>query len=59
MKILDIDMDFFLDNVAVSKSFDGIRLEDEYYSPWDIADVRNFLEDNCGLSTERKKRVLF
>ncbi|MBF4696054.1 UPF0489 family protein [Fusibacter ferrireducens] len=54
MKILDIDMDFFLHSVKREKPFDGIRLSDEEYIPWNINNVRNFLETKCCLSTDNR-----
>lgn len=54
MKILDIDMDFFLDNVAHFKKFDGERLNDEEYKPWSIEAVRDYLENNWGLNKSNK-----
>lgn len=50
MRILDIDMDFFLDDVAHFKSFDGERLNDEDYKPWSVEAVKDYLENNCGLN---------
>lgn len=59
MKILDIDMDFFLDGIAHFISGDD-RLSDEDYKPWNEEDFRNFLEQNCLLSKENpiKGRVI-
>ena len=54
MRILDIDMDFFLNDVAHFKSFDSERLNDEDYKPWSIEAVRDYLENNCGLNKSNK-----
>lgn len=51
MRVLDIDLDFFLDDVPYFPS--GERLGDDYV-PWSEADVRRFLERQCGLSRERR-----
>lgn len=55
MRVLDIDLDFFLDNVAYSYYRDGHgldRLDEELCNPWTIPEVKDFLETQCGLSTE-------
>lgn len=54
MRVLDIDMDFFLNNIATGKSFDGMRLSDADYIPWTERHIRNFLEFNCGLDKDNK-----
>jgi hypothetical protein len=48
MRILDIDLDFFLDGVAYHRSPGGERLDEEY-RPWDEGAIRTFLEHRCGL----------
>ena len=53
MRILDLDLDFFLDNVAYHKANDE-RLPDSEYSPWEATQVREFLETSCGLSCSKK-----
>lgn len=50
MRILDIDLDFFLSGIAHFVSDNEERLNDDYYKPWDEESVRQFLEKNCGLS---------
>ncbi len=57
MKILDIDLDYFMDAVASSINEDSaLRLDEEYYgeSVWSETQVRDFLENNLGLSKEHK-----
>lgn len=54
MRILDIDLDFFLDKVALNRSSQSPRLSDDDFHPWAQADVRLFLEERCGLSTARR-----
>ena len=57
MKILDIDLDYFMDTVASFIDEDSsLRLDEECYgeSVWSETQVRDFLENNLGLSKERK-----
>lgn len=49
-RVLDLDLDFFLDHRAEYRSDNGPRLSDEEYRPWPAEDVRAFLEHRCGLS---------
>lgn len=53
--ILDIDMDFFLDDIAHWINVDD-RLDDDYYKPWTEENFRSFLEKRCLLSKERPIR---
>lgn len=55
MRILDVDLDFFLDKIDRDNRSDGPRLKDDEYKPWSEAEVRVFLENRCGLS--RSKRI--
>ncbi|MBP7107739.1 MAG: UPF0489 family protein [Chitinophagaceae bacterium] len=55
MRILDIDLDFFLDNKSHSTVTEVDRLDD-YYTPWSNAEVVAFLENNCGLRQSSKIR---
>ena len=52
MTILDIDLDFFLDDVVTfpDGSRGAPRLDAHRATPWSIADTREFLEGRCGLS---------
>lgn len=52
-KILDIDLDFFLNDIAFWKS-DKDRLSSEDYYPWKPEDIVRFLEVNCGLNKMAK-----
>ena len=54
MKILDIDLDFFLNDIANSRSDYGERLSSDEYFPWEAEDVKAFLECQCGLTKENK-----
>lgn len=56
LNILDIDLDFFLNNRRVSfGSNKKTRLNKKQYKPWDISFVISFLENQCGLNKEFKK----
>lgn len=54
MRVLDIDMDFFLNKIEYLKPFDGIRLSDDEFYPWEKKKIETFLEVNCGLNKEKK-----
>ncbi len=57
MRILDIDLDFFLDRipfVSMEKAKSGVRLENDQYHPWNEEKVRDFLEKRCGLKEDKK-----
>ncbi|MEC1742272.1 UPF0489 family protein [Schinkia azotoformans] len=47
--ILDIDMDFFIDDIAHWVTGDN-RLDENEYNPWSEKDFRFFLEEKCLLS---------
>lgn len=51
--ILDIDMDFFLDDIAHWITEDN-RLDDEDYKPWSEEIFRDFLEKRCLLSNQNR-----
>jgi hypothetical protein len=50
LRILDIDLDFFLNNKHIGEVTNINRLENEYFKPWTDEKVVSFLEYNCGLS---------
>jgi len=52
IKVLDLDMDFFLSGPC-PLARPGERPPDETASSWSEGEVRSFLENNCGLSRER------
>lgn len=52
MHVLDLDLDLFLNEIANDKGGKD-RLSDDEFDPWREADVRRFLEHNCGLSKEK------
>lgn len=49
MRVLDLDLDFFLDNVC-ELSEKGCRPDSTQAKPWTKDEMRAFLEINCGLS---------
>lgn len=52
MRVLDLDMDFFLTGVCeLAKKGERPSLREA--RPWAEAEVRAFLEENCGLSRQR------
>jgi hypothetical protein len=51
MRVLDLNLNFFLDDVAYNREASGDRLSDDY-TPWDEVAVRDFLEQRCGLRKE-------
>ncbi len=52
MRVLDIDLDFFVHGVAYYKASRGPRLSDEDYRAWSLEEVLRFLEDRCLLSNK-------
>ena len=51
MKLLDLDMDYFLFNVpSFIPSNCKARVDGNYYLPWSHEEVVSFLENNLGLS---------
>lgn len=50
VRILDLDLDYFLDRIAYGGAESG-RLSSEEYAAWSPESVAAFLEDQCGLST--------
>lgn len=54
MRVLDIDLDFFLADCC-ELAAPGERPPLEGHEPWSEDDVRRFLEENCGLN--RSKRI--
>lgn len=56
MKVLDLDMDYFMEVIAETPFSVTDRLEEEYYgeSVWSENRIRSFLENNLGLSKDRR-----
>lgn len=49
--VLDIDMDFFISNIAQC-GLDNNRLDSDKYKPWSEESFRDFLENKCCLCTD-------
>lgn len=52
-RILDIDLDFFLNKVSESRE-NGRRLKKKKYFPWAKTTLTSFLENRCLLSTQNR-----
>ena len=51
-RVLDLDLDFFVDGVAHWREPDRGRLDADEYPAWSLDGTLNFLQTRCGL-TER------
>ena len=58
MKVLDLDMDYFMEHIACIPFSVSDRLDEDNYGDtvWSEERVRNFLENNLGLSKKIKFR---
>ena len=58
MKILDLDMDYFMEHIACIPFSVSDRLDEDNYGDtvWSEARVRNFLENNLGYLRKKKFR---
>lgn len=58
MNVLNIDLDFFLNDRILSVSDDSAenRPDDPYLKPWKSDSVKDFLEKNLGLKSEKKAK---
>ena len=56
MKVLDLDMDYFMEHIACIPFSVSDRLDEDNYGDtvWSEERVRNFLENNLGLSKKNK-----
>lgn len=54
LKILDIDLDFFLNDKHTGSVTSTTRLDEHEYVPWTAKEVESFLEENCGLNKQNK-----
>lgn len=56
MKVLDLDMDYFMTEIAHTPFSCEERLDEGYYGStvWTEGEVRQFLEQNLGLSKTNK-----
>ena len=53
MRVLDIDLDFFLSRIAISVDPNDRLKEADGFVPWRELEVRRFLEENCGLDKNK------
>ena len=53
IRLLDIDLDFFLNRKAHSVTTSTARLDEQYYQPWEESKVLEFMEQRCGLTTDQ------
>ena len=53
MNILDIDLDFFLDEIIHNRTGEE-RVANEEATPWFVEDVEKYLTSNCGLDKNNK-----
>ncbi|MGH7616481.1 MAG: UPF0489 family protein [Gemmatimonadaceae bacterium] len=53
MRVLDLDLDFFLDAIATGPAPDGARRDGALYQPRSAEFVATFLERRCGLRDSR------
>jgi len=51
-RILDLDLDFFLNGVAYFRPTDSERLDDEDFQPWSFDQAVGFLAERCGLQSK-------
>lgn len=58
MRVLDLDLDFFLDGVASWRMSDDDRLPSDEYSPWPMDQAMSFLRERCLLDTPLPGRVV-
>lgn len=49
-RVLDIDLDFFVDGAAHWMSYEGERLDADEFPPWPVDDALAFLRNKCGLT---------
>ena len=49
LRVLDLDLDFFVEGVAHWRTSDGERLDGEEYPPWNLDQAFLFLKDQCKL----------
>lgn len=55
MKVLDLDMDYFMESIASTPFSVTERLQEDYgHYVWSENKVRLFLENDLGLSKEKK-----
>lgn len=52
-RVLDIDLDFFMYEVADGRTRDDDRLDHEEFPPWTLDETISFLSGRCGLRQKR------
>lgn len=52
--VLDLDLDYFVWPIALDRAEDAPRLDPNEYTPKSEQDVRQFLEEKCGLSINHR-----
>jgi hypothetical protein len=52
VRILDLDLDFFVHGAEHFRSSRDTRLDAEDYPPWSMAEALRFLEESCGLKSK-------
>jgi UPF0489 domain len=50
MRVLDVDLDFFVDGVADLRAPDAGRLDSSEFPPWSLEGSLRFLEEQCKLT---------
>lgn len=58
MRVLDIDLDFFLHGAAFHRGPDEGRVSLEECSPWSVEDVLAFFDERCGLQGRLPGKVV-
>jgi hypothetical protein len=48
-RVLDLDLDFFLDGAEIMRGHGDDRLDAAHYPPWPLAQALSFLRERCGL----------
>ena len=49
-RVLDLDLDFFVDGIATNRARSDGRLDPDEYPAWALADMLDFLRARCGLT---------
>jgi len=56
MRVLDLDLDCFVEGTTHLSNDGGDRPDNEQHPPWSEGRFRDFLESRCGLSTSNRTR---
>ena len=49
-RVLDLDLDFFVDGIETNRARGDGRLDPDEYPAWSLADTLDFLRARCGLT---------